>query len=98
MTSRSLSKSRAIDCRFRIVPLLSIGLAFLDVQAQFVYQITDNVTGGIDLTAMEGYYSDRLAGPTDAEVVVEGEIKHSPARLWDSNGEFQKMSTARKEQ
>jgi hypothetical protein len=47
---------------------------------------------------MEGYYSDRLAGPTDAEVVVEGEIKHSPARLWDSNGEFQKMSTARKEQ
>lgn len=78
MTSRSLSKSRAIDCRFRIVPLLSIGLAFLDVQAQSVYQITDNVTGGIDLTAMEGYYSDRLAGPTDAEVVVEGEIKHSP--------------------
>ena len=30
---------------------------------------------------MEGYYSDRLAGPADADVEVEGEIKHSP----DSN-------------
>ncbi len=47
--------------------------------AELVYQVTGNVTGGFDLTAMEGYYADRFSGPSAAEVTIDGAIGHDPA-------------------
>ena len=91
MANESLLSTMAYRLRMTALPL--IGIAFLDVQAQSVYQITDNVTGGIDLTAMEGYYSDRLAGPTDAEVVVEGEIEVNEALLTGESVAVKKNDT-----
>ena len=48
-------------------------------QAETVYQLTGNVTGGIDLLNMSGYYADRLKGPSSGNVTVSGEITHAAA-------------------
>lgn len=79
MKTRKLSD--AVACRCGMAMLLLLGIVSSGVHAQSVFQITGDITDGLDLTAMEGYYSDRLAGPSEANVEVSGEIKHSP----DSN-------------
>ena len=79
MKTRNLSD--AVACRCRMAMLLLLGIVSSGVYAQSVFQITGDITDGLDLTAMEGYYSDRLAGPSAADATVSGEIKHSP----DSN-------------
>ncbi len=49
------------------------------INAESVYQITDNVSGGIDLLNMPGYYADRLKGPSSSSKSVSGEVTHSVA-------------------
>ena len=46
-------------------------------QAEQTYQITGDITDGIDLMSMDGYYKDRISGPSAAAATVAGAITHA---------------------
>ena len=60
----------------RILALIMAAAAACCGVAADVYQITGNVTEGIDLVG-GGYATDRLAGPSGAEASVGGTITHA---------------------
>ena len=50
----------------------------LSANALEVYQITGNVSGGVDLTAMAGYYADRIEGPSGDHAFFTGPLTVDP--------------------
>ena len=50
----------------------------LSANALEVYQITGDVSGGIDLTAMAGYYADRIEGPSGNHAYFTGPLTVDP--------------------
>ena len=61
------------------IAVSAVAMLAVLAQAETVYQLTGNVTGGIDLLNMSGYYADRLKGPSSGSVTVSGEITHAAA-------------------
>ena len=58
----------------------SLALAAVSLRADpEIYQLTGNVTGGLDLTAMSGYYADRMEGPSSDNVTFAGSLTVDPS-------------------
>ena len=49
------------------------------IQAQNIYRLTATTTEGLDLTAMSGYYADRMEGPISASVNFAGPLTVDPS-------------------
>ena len=78
------------NCLKSLIAVLVV-LSGIVVYGESIYQITDNITGGIDLLGMEGVSSEAMKG-SSTTVSVSGEITHSdvsednPFRLIGAGG------------
>lgn len=48
-------------------------------RAESVYQLNASTTEGVDLTAMESYYADRMEGPSSGNITFSGPLKVDPS-------------------
>ena len=46
---------------------------------QSIYQLTSTTSTGLDLTAMSGYYADRMYGPSSGEIEFSGPLTYDSA-------------------
>ncbi|MBO7688360.1 MAG: hypothetical protein J6V72_18395 [Kiritimatiellae bacterium] len=65
---------------FAVCAALCVALSCaFQVQAESVYRLDATTTEGLDLTAMDGYYADRMEGPLSANVNFAGPLTVDPS-------------------
>lgn len=60
-----------------VVAFLAVVMNLLPAEAEGIYQLKGDVSGGLDLTAMSGYRTDRLSGSDSVSATINGGIKYA---------------------
>ena len=59
---------------FLVTVAISLSAVVQSVFAEDIYQLNASMPSGVDLTAMSGYYADRMKGPTASYVEFKGPL------------------------